>query len=95
MKKGKATSERVSEYHTDGLISKMYRCSGGCDIKHRCGDCRYCIKSDEIRNAWHCELHRTKLIWKRSWIACKFWESRKKSVKIKEEGSGQLCFSIE
>ena len=85
---------KVSEYHTDGLISKMYRCSGGCDVKHTCGDCRYLVKSAEVRNGWCCELHGSGLLWKKGWMACKFWDKKKKAV-IKEESSGQLCFSIE
>ena len=99
MVKGRATKsmERTSPYNEDGLISRMYRRSGGCDVKHRCGECIYYQESLEVRNGVICGLHESNLLWKKSWMACKFWESRgrRKSVKIREEGNKQLRFDEE
>jgi len=82
-------------------ISLMYKRSGGCNTEHTCGDCISCVRSPARSKEFMCEKHGDQdSNWKRSWMACRFWEGeepkpkkrkpRTKKPKLKEEATGQL-----
>lgn len=74
-------------------ISLMYKRSGGCNTKHKCGECRYYIPSKASPRTYMCKQHgEDSSLWKGAWLACKGFRKpiKKRATKLKEEPTGQL-----
>lgn len=74
MKKERVTSGTA--YNCDGLISRMYRISGGCLSGRTCSECRQYEESEDI-HGYTCKLHGGGCYWKGSWTACRIFEEKK------------------